>query len=264
MIPRIRLPATARAMVRVITLCEMTDISPSQLAMAVQGDPGCVVSLLAASGYPRRYDRTDYSVRSSIERLGVGRALHTCLTSDILQRDMVGNGDCIRHWRCALLTAAYARAVATRLRRTDVEIIQTAAVLRNVRELLTACRCVPYNDTGAHGIDWLHTLGISSAICDLIHRSLTTTGDEAADCLTLGSRMAEVWLSRDWERSLTETRAIAQDLFGAIPDLCAWVFGISGPQARDLEDLLKLRFPSRKQADALRLKAQFIVARLTL
>jgi hypothetical protein len=223
-----------------------------------------VLALLAAArrepmrprSMPIRRSPDCRSLRAAIERLGVTAALRICLEFRLLDRRAAGAMDCIRHWRAALLTTAYARAIAQRLRRHDAEEIQTAAALCHVGDLSAHA---PDRAGRAQLADWLTTQGVSEPLCVLVRASRDAQAQDGAACIALASRMAEVWLQPDWEVNLAHTQALAARLFGAVPDLCSWVFGVLGPQAHDLEMLAQIRWLSRRRIATLSARAQMLL-----
>ena len=248
---------------QVLALAERPTTARSDLWRAVQGDPAMVVALLAAAGRRASASGPCDSLQAAIERLGARDALQVCLAFRLLETAPAKGIDIVRHWRYALLTAAYARAIARRLRRADGELIHTAAVLCDLTPLL------PASDAGLVGQDsarWLAERGVSEPICALVQASATPDPCSAGEgvpsaCLRLAARMAEVWLRADWEAALVQSRALAGRLFGALPDFsasdfCVWVFGVLGPQAADLQGLLQIRLPAPGQAAALYRRAR--------
>lgn len=230
-------------------------INASDIAHAVQGDPAAVIALLQAAGKDcSAHDRCT-SVQSAIERLGVTRALCVCLGFRLLGRSSAGAVDHIRHWQHAVLRSAYAGAIARRLRRADWAGIQTAAVLRNLGDMMVGqdATGMPASSSSREGkAGWLEARAVSRVIADLVTTSQSGCApladiDEAASCIILAESMADVWLCADWETTTAQTQALAQHMFGAIPDLCVWVFGVLGPQAVELESLLRINYPSRRK-----------------
>lgn len=244
-----QLPCMTGTAIGIVELARHPPGGIAPLLQVVQHDPACVVALLTAAGRDPRARCA--SPRRAIERLGLVNALEVCLDFRLVDHRATDGVDYIRHWRHTLLTAAYVRAIAQRLRRTDQELLVTAALLRNLDPLLGGNR-----DDAGDGIRWLARQGISAHLCDLIqasHQPADALGeqDAAPACLLLGACMAEVWLRANWAETLWQARALAQRLFGAIPDLCEWLFGVLGPQADDLERLLKIRLPHRHQVEYL-------------
>ena len=262
----VRLPCMSVTAVRVLTLAEQPTTAARELWRVVHADPAMAVALLSAASRRSSTARDPCdSVRVAIERLGVRDALQVCLDFRLPERRATNGVDLVQHWRYALLTSAYARAIARRLRRADCDLIQTAATLRNLACLMPEAGAAM--DCGACD-RWLGKQRISSRIRALVR---TSAGSDAClptecvptACLRLAARMAEVWLRPDWETTLTQTRRLAQRLFGALPDLCAadlctWVFGVFGPQARDLEALLQIRVPAPRQTAELYRRAHLM------
>ena len=242
-----QLPCMTSTAIGILTLARQAPEDSHALLRVVQHDPALVTALLAAAGRDRIRCAT---VHSAVERLGILNALRVCLDFRLLDPQCTANIDYIHHWRHTLLTAAYARAIAQRLRRPDQELLRTAALLRNLGTLLLDED--GYGLDGAGCADWLARQGISQRLCALIRTShqpathLAQT-DSAAACVLLAATMADVWLRANWEETLWQTRTLAQQLFGAIPDLCEWLYGVLGPQANDLEVLLDIRLPHRRQ-----------------
>lgn len=260
-----RLPCMSVTAVRVLAMAEQPTTADAELWRAVHGDPAIATALLVAAGAgSTRRERCD-SVRAAIERLGVPAALRVCLDFRLLERRPGQAGEFIHHWRHALLSSAYARAIARRLRRADCDLIQTAATLRGAASLVSSSGGATDARDCAR---WLDEQGISPRICALVRASAAPdhrlrTACVPSACLQLAARMAEVWLRPDWETTLVQTRRLAQRLFGALPDLCAadlcaWVFGVLGPQAADLEALLHIRVPGPRQVAELYRRAQLI------
>jgi hypothetical protein len=246
-----RLPSTSITALRLLELANRSSVSVADVEQAVGGDPATVVALLQASGRNCAVAERCTSVRAAIERLGVPRALCVCLGFRLLvRRRPISDIDYIRYWQHAVLRSAYAGAIARYLRRTDLDCITTAAVLRNIAVLIDR----NVDSSMSHSVEtsagWLEARNVSSVICDLVaaghggHACLSDI-DEATGCIVLAENMADVWLCSDWQTTITSTQALAQHMFGAIPDLCAWVFGILGPQAVELESLLQIRHLGR-------------------
>lgn len=263
-----RLPSTPITALRVLELAERPGIGAADLHQAVQADPATVLALLTAArhgGTPLRSSASIQtrsrlsgdclSLRAAIEWLGLAAALRLCLQFRLLDRRSAGAVDCIRHWRCALLTTAYARAIAQRLRRHDVEQIQTAAALCHAGDLSGG------EPERAHLADWLAAQGVCEPLCALVHASRDAHAQDGAACIALAARMAEVWLQPDWETRLAQTQMLADRLFGTVPELCSWVFGVLGPQAGDLETLLQIRWLSRRRIARLSARAQCLLQR---
>ena len=269
------LPCTAITAEQVLALAECPTTARNDLWRAVQGDPAMVVALLVAAGRRASDSGPCDSLQAAIERLGIRDALQVCLEFRLLETAPSKEVDIVRHWRYLLLTAAYARAIARRLRRADGELIHTAAVLCDLTPL------IPASDSGSNsgsnsGSDfglvrpgcaqWLAERGVSEPICALVQASVTRDAGSAGEgvpsaCLRLAARMAEVWVRADWEAALVQSRALASRLFGALPgfsanDFCVWVFGVLGPQAADLQGLLQIRLPAPGQAAALYRRAR--------
>ncbi|MBI5461754.1 MAG: HDOD domain-containing protein [Gammaproteobacteria bacterium] len=237
------MPSIPTTAVCIVELAQRGGCGGAELWQVVHRDPASVLALLQTARRCRRMRGACESLQAAIERLGVSRALHVCL--EFRLPDVRMPVDYIRYWRRALLTAAYARAIAGRLRSHDLERIHVAAILRNVGDL-----------HGGDSADWLAGQGIAANVCAWVRSSHgpaleAGAGHDAAACLALAAGMAEVWLRPDWETGLTQTQALAQRLFGAIPDLCSWVFGVLGPQASDLEALARIRLPSRRDSEDL-------------
>ena len=242
-----RLPSASITALRLLELASRSSVSVADVEQAVGGDPATVVALLQAAGMNCAVAERCTSVRAAIERLGVPRALCVCLSFRLLvARRPVSDIDYIRYWQHAVLRSAYAGAIARHLRRTDWACIKTAAVLRNIGMLIDQNA----DSATSHGVEtsagWLEARNVSSVICGLVaaghgeHVCLSDI-DEATGCIVLAESMADVWLCSDWQATISSTQALAQHMFGAIPDLCAWVFGILGPQAVELESLLQIR-----------------------
>lgn len=250
-----RLPTMPSVACRVLALAECAAPTATDLHGAVAADPASVLAILGAAARVRsRPDCT--SLRAAIERLGVARALRASLGFRLADRRTAAGMDCVRHWRCAVLTTAYARAIVRQLRRDDAAQIATAAALGCAEPLR------PAGDAAADTADWLARHGVGDMLCGLVRASRSAApADAAAACIALAARMADVWLQPDWERNLAHTRALAGRLFGAVPDLCSWVFGVLGPQAHDLEMLLQIRWPSRRGNAALSTRAQALLRR---
>lgn len=258
---KVQLPCMTTTAVGILALARQPPEDNHALLRVVQHDPALVTALLAAAG--RDHRARCATVRSAVERLGLSNALRVCLDFQLVDPQCAAGIDYIRHWRHTLLTAAYARAIAQRLRRPDQELLRTAALLRNLGTLLV--------DRDGHGMDgagcagWLARQGISHRLCKLIrtsHQPATSLAqtDYAAACVLLAATMAEVWLRANWEETLWQTRTLAQQLFGEIPDLCEWLYGVLGPQADDLEVLLGIRLPHRRQVDSLYREARVLKA----
>ncbi|HEY9197935.1 MAG TPA: HDOD domain-containing protein [Gammaproteobacteria bacterium] len=255
-----RLPCMPITALRVLDLAARHDIDAGDLRQAVQGDPATVLALLAAARHLRRgtrhRTRSDcLSLRAAIEHLGLAAALSICLKFRLLDRHAAEGMDCIRHWRCALLTTAYARAIARRLRRHDAEQIHTAAALCHVGDLTGG------EPERAQLAVWLAEQGVCEPLCALVHASGDAQAQGGAACIALAARMADVWLQPDWETRLAQTQVLADRLFGAVPDLCSWVFGVLGPQAGDLEILLQIRWLSRRHIAQLSARADSLAQR---
>ena len=254
------LPCMTVTAEQVLALAERPTAAQCDLLQAVQGDPAMVVALLAAAGRRASDCGPCDSLRAAIERLGMRAALRVCLEFRLLETSPAEGIAIVWHWRAALLTAAYARAIARRLRRADGELIQTAAVLCDLRPLM------PASDAAQDSVQWLAARGVPKPICALLQaraaRDAGSAGEGVASaCLRLAARMAEVWLRADWEAALTQSRILAHRLFGARPhfsahEFCVWVFGVLGPQAADLECLLQIRPPVPGQAGALYRRAR--------
>lgn len=252
--PPERLPTMPNAAACVLELAARGDPAAMDLYRIVRVDPACVLALLAAAARAkRRPDCT--SLRVAIERLGVMAAVRVCLEFRLADRHTATELDCIRQWRGAVLTTAYARAIARRLRRHDADQIETAAALRCAPALRSTDR--RQEEPGM----WLARQGVDEVLCALVRASRSLQPAGAAACVALAERMSEVWLHPDWERNLARTRALAVDLFGAVPDLCGWVFGVLGPQARDLEMLLQIRRLSQRRIAALSAQARELLLR---
>ncbi|MBI5039869.1 MAG: HDOD domain-containing protein [Gammaproteobacteria bacterium] len=239
------LPSVPTAAMRIVELAQHRECGIAELWQAVHRDPASVLALLQTARRCRRARGAHESLHAAIERLGVSRALRVCLEFRLPDAQEPVGVDYIRYWRRALLTAAYARAIAGRLRSRDLERIHVAAILRNVGDL-----------HGGDSADWLDGQGVAANLCAWVRSSHgpaleSGAGHDAAACLALAAGMAEVWLRPDWETSLAQTQALAQRLFGSIPDLCSWVFGVLGPQASDLEALAQIRLPSRRDREDL-------------
>lgn len=239
-----RLPTMPIAASRVIDLARRGNATAADLQHAVQADPASVLAVLAAARDGRQR-RDCPSLRAAIERLGYAAAVRVCLEFRLADRTAAGGIDCVRHWRCAMLTTAYAGAIAQRLRRHDSESIRTAAALR------CAAALRGHAMRRDESVEWLAGRGVNGALRRLVQDSHAAWPGDASACVALAACMAEVWLQPDWERNFTHTRALAVRLFGAVPDLCSWVFGVLGPQAHDLEMLLHIRWPSRRRIAAL-------------
>lgn len=240
-----RLPSMPIAIQRVLALAERRSGDAAELHAAVQGDPALVLALLRAA----RTSRPD-SVRAAIEHLGPSDALRVCLGFRSARRTTVPGFDGMRHWRRSLLATAYARAIAQTLLRGDSEQIQTATALCHVAGLPGA---VPRRQALA---DWLAVHGISEPLRRLIVAGRDVQCASAEACVALAECMAEVWLEPGWEMNLAQAHRLAQRVFGAVPDLCSWVFGVMGPQADELDMLLRMRWPSRHQCRNWRARAQ--------
>lgn len=238
------LPSMPMTAVRILELAQRRVCGITELWQVVYQDPASVLALLRAARL-RRMRCAREGLYAAIERLGMPKALHVCLEFRLPESRASTTVDYIRYWRRALLTAAYARAIATRLRSRETEHIHVAALLRNVGDLL-----------GGDSAEWLAGQGLAANLCHWIRRSHEQAldvgaGHDAAACLALAAGMAEVWLRADWETGMAQTQALAQRLFGTIPDLCSWVFGVLGPQANDLEALALIRLPSRRDSEEL-------------
>lgn len=240
-----RLPSMPIAIERMLILAERGGGDAAELCAAVQGDPALVLALLHAARRSR-----PPCVRAAIDHLGLPAALRVCLGFRSVDRRAAQGFDGIRHWRRSLLTSAYARAIARCLRRSDAECIQTAAVLCHAAGLPGA---VPRRQALAA---WLAAQGVCDPLCALVAASRDRECESAAACVALAECMAEVWLEPGWELNLAQARQLAGRLFGAVPDLCSWVFGVLGPQADELEMLLRMRWPSRRQDAGWRARAQ--------
>jgi hypothetical protein len=233
------------AIQRVLALAARGSGDAEELSAAVRDDPALVLALLCAArgGCPS-------SVIEAIQQLGVAAAVCICLRFRCADRRTAQGFDGMRHWRRGQLTVAYARAIAQCLRHRDAEQIQTAAALCHVAGLPGAVSCrrkLP---------EWLALQGVGDPLCALIAASRDEGCGSAAACVALAECMAEVWLDPGWEMNLAQARLRAGRLFGAVPDLCSWVFGVLGPQADELETLLRMRWPSRRQTAAWRVQAQ--------
>lgn len=246
-----RLPSASTTALRLLELARRSSVSVAAVDQAVEGDPATVVALLQASGKNCAVAERCTSVRAAIERLGVQRALCVCLSFRLLvRRRSVSDIDYIRYWQHAVLRSAYAGAIARRLRRIDWACIKTAAVLRNIAVLIDRNADSALSPGVEASAGWLEARNVSRVICGLVatghggHAYLSDI-DEATGCIVLAERMADVWLCSDWQATMASTQALAQHMFGAIPDLCAWVFGVLGPQAVELESLLQIRHPGR-------------------
>lgn len=230
-------------------------VSGADVAHIVLGDPAAVIALLQAAGKDCSVHDRCTSLQAAVERLGVIEALNVCLGFRLLKRSAAGAIDHIRHWQHAVLRSAYAGAIARRLRRADWACIQTAAVLRNLGDMINGGGVTVLSTARSSDremADWLEARAVSSVIADLVttsHNRCAPMGDidEAASCIILAESMADVWLCADWEATTAQTQALAQHMFGAIPDLCVWVFGVLGPQAVELESLLRIDYPSRRK-----------------
>lgn len=247
-----RLPSAPVTAQRVVAVAERPVISIGELVRVVRGDPATVLALLRAVGNRHRWHDRCTSVHAAIERLGMRRAMRICLRFRLLDRHAAGGVDYIRQWRQALLMTAYARAIARRLRRADWACIQTAAALHAIGPITDSGIRPQSTSAGSRTAEWLAAQGVSRALCELVgasHRELPGHHnlDVAAACIVLAGSMADVWLRADWELTATQTKILAQRLFGAIPDLCAWVFGVLGPQATELETLLQIGYPTRRK-----------------
>jgi hypothetical protein len=262
----LRLPCMSVTALRVLGMAEQPTTAAGELWRVVHADPAMAVALLsAASGRSPTTREPCDSVRVAIERLGVRAALQVCLGFRLPESRAANGVDLVQHWRYALLTSAYARAIARHLRRADCDLIQTAATLCNLAALMPAAGAAM--DCGTCD-RWLGKQRVSSRIRALVRASAGSDARLPAECvptacLRLAARMAEVWLRPDWETTLTQTRRLAQRLFGALPDLCAadlctWVFGVFGPQARDLEALLQIRVPGPRQTAELYRRANLV------
>lgn len=240
-----RLPSMPIAIQRLLALAARRDSDAAELCAAVQADPALVLALLhaARSGAPR-------CVEDAIGYLGLPAAMRVCLGFRSVGRSTALGFDGIRHWRRSLLAAAYARAIAQCLRRHDAVQIQTAAVLCHVAGLPGTA---PPRRRLA---DWLAAQGVSDPLCALVAASREAEGEGAAACVALAECMADVWLEPGWEMNLAQARQLAARLFGAVPDLCTWVFGVLGPQADELELLLQMRWPSRLQSASWQMRAR--------
>lgn len=240
-----RLPSMPIAIERVLALAERKRGSDTaELCAAVQGDPALMLALLRAAR-----NSSPQCVPEAIEHLGLPDALRVCLGFSCADRSVARRWDCIRHWRRSLLAAAYARAIAQCLRVRDAEQIQTAAVLCHVAGL-------PGTVSRRQELaEWLARQGVCTALCALVAASRDAQCEGAAACIALAECMAEVWLEPGWEMNLAQARLLAARLFGAVPDLCSWVFGVLGPQADELDMLLRMRWPSRRQAAGWRARA---------
>lgn len=238
------LPSTPMTAARILELAQRRACGITELWQVVHQDPASVLALLRAARR-RRMRCACEGLYAAIERLGVPNALRVCLEFRLPESQTSTTVDYIRYWRRALLTAAYARAIAARLRSRDTEHIHVAAILRNVGDLF-----------GGSSAEWLAGQGLAANLCHWIRCSHEQAleagaGHDAAACLALAAGMAEVWLRPDWETGLAQTHALAQRLFGTVPDLCSWVFGVLGPQASDLEALALIRLPSRRDSEEL-------------
>lgn len=239
------LPSMPMTAARIVELAQRRMCGVTELWQAVHHDPASVLALLQTARRCRRIRSASEGLHAVIERVGVSHALRVCLEFRLPDAQAPVGVDYIRYWRRALLTAAYARAIAGRLRSRDIENIHVAAILRNVGDL-----------HGGDSAEWLAGQGVAAKLCTWVRSSHgpaleTGAGHDAAACLALAAGMAEVWLRPDWETGLAQTQALAQRLFGAIPDLCVWVFGVLGPQASDLEALARIRLPSRRDSETL-------------
>jgi hypothetical protein len=233
------LPSMPITATRILDLAQHRACGIAELWQVVNRDPASVLALLRAARRRRMPGRCE-GVYAAIERLGVSRALRVCLDFRLPESYVPPRIDYIRYWRRALLTAAYARAIAKRMRSQEIERIQVAAILHNVGEVL-----------GADSTDWLAGQGLTARLCAWVRysqrdMSAVSAHQDAVACLALAAGMADVWLRSDWEAGLAQTQALAQRLFGAIPDLCSWVFGVLGPQASDMEALAQIRLPTHR------------------
>lgn len=249
-----RLPSMPSAAAGVLELAACGDPAALDLYRIVRIDPASVLAVLVAAARGKRRPRCA-SLRVAIERLGVAAALRVCLEFRLADRRTVAELDCTGQWRRAVLSTAYARAIAQRLRRHDADQIETAAALRCAPALRSGVR--REEEPGA----WLAHQGVDAALCALVQASRAREPADAAACIALAERMSEVWLHPDWERNLARTRALAVQLFGTVPDLCGWVFGVLGPQARDLEMLLQIRRLSGRRSAALTAQARALLLR---
>ena len=249
-----RLPTMPSAAVGVLELAACGEPTAPDLYRIVSVDPASVLAVLTAAARGKRRPHCP-SLRVAIERLGVTAALRACLNFRLADRRTATELDCIGQWRRAVLITAYARAIARRLRRHDADQIETAAALRCASALRSGVRREQEPDV------WLAHHGVDAALCALVHASRAREPVDAAACIALAEHMSEVWLQQDWERNLARTRALAMHLFGAVPDLCGWVFGVLGPQARDLEMLLQIRRLSHRRIVALTAQAHALLLR---
>lgn len=240
-----RLPSMPIAIQRLLALAERRNGDATELCAAVSTDPALVLALLRAAR-----DGQPHATRIAIDQLGFMAALRVCLEFRVVDRRAVRGFDGLRHWRRGVLAAAYARALAQCLRRSDVDLIQTAAVLCHVSGLPGGA---PRRETLA---DWLAAQGVCGQLCALVAASRDAQSGHAAACVALAECMAEVWLEPGWEAHLALARTLAGHLFGPVPDLCSWVFGVLGPQAGDLEMLLQMRWPDRRRNADWRARAQ--------
>ncbi len=243
-----RLPSAAITAQRLLDLAERPAVGAVDLMQVVQGDPGSVLGLLQGAGRDRPALARCTSVQAAIERLGIAKAMYICLGFRLLDRRAAGGVDYIRFWRHALLRSAYAGAIAYRLRRADCSEIKTAATLCNLGDLR-----MHKNMNGMCGADIsFDAYAVSSVIIELVNASCNRGGiltdiDAAVGCVVLAESMANVWLCADWKVARAHTQQLAQRLFGEIPNLCAWVFGVLGPQAIELESLLHIQYPRRRK-----------------
>lgn len=240
-----RLPSMPLTIQRVLALAARGGGNAGEVAAAVRDDPALVLALLSAAR-----GCCPSSVTEAIQQLDVAAAMHVCLGFRCAERRTAQGFDGLRHWRRGGLAVAYARAIAHCLQHRDADQIQTAAALCHVAGLPGAVlhrRKLP---------EWLALQGVCDPLCALIAASRDEGCGSAAACVALAECMAEVWLDPGWEMNLAQARLLAGRLFGAVPDLCSWVFGVLGPQAGELETLLRMRWPSRRQNSAWRVQAQ--------
>lgn len=249
------LPSVPTTVVRILNLAQQNSCRATDIWDVVHRDPASVLALLLAAQrqHPQAASK---GLLAAIESLGVNRALSVSLSFRLPDPPILPMLDYIRYWRRAMLTAAYARVIARRIRSPFVEQIHATAILHNVGEVC-----------GSEGVEWLAGQGLAEPMCQWLRRShakraAVASSEDAVACLALAAGMAEVWLCTDWKSGLAHIQALAQSLFGAVPDLCSWAFGVLGPQADDLESLARIHLPGRRECAQLYGRAELLRLRL--
>ena len=251
-------PTPPPVALRVIELAQDPDIDISRVADAVSADPAIAAKVMRIANsalYSRRRHSTN--LRQALIMLGLNATLTLALSFTLvanLRRDPPQGFDFSAYWRRALLSATWAKLLATEVNRRDAEEIFLAALLQDLGMLaidriqpevyaehnpfddehVRACereRAMLGTDHRAVGAELLRIWNLPPQLSTaLLHSHDNPPQGVAADqqgaisCIALAGELGELWMGNQDEVAIRRAGQQVHRQLGILPNRLVAMF----------------------------------------